>query len=50
VRILVSADIHGMLPVYEWLVGLTDAVDALVLAGDLFDGDEVGGSGNRCLR
>ena len=44
-RILVSADIHGVLLVYEWLVGLTDAVDALVLAGDLFDGDEVGAAG-----
>jgi Icc-related predicted phosphoesterase len=38
-----------MLPVYEWLVGLTDAVDALVLAGDLFDGDEVGGQREQVL-
>jgi Icc-related predicted phosphoesterase len=43
VRVLVAADIHGVLRVYQWLVGLTDAVDALVLAGDLLDGDEVAG-------
>src|SRR5664279_2291049 len=38
-RVLAAADIHGAPTVYEWLVGLTSAVDVLILAGDLFDGD-----------
>ncbi|HVP53335.1 MAG TPA: metallophosphoesterase [Terriglobales bacterium] len=39
-RILAIADIHGVPIVYEWLVGLTGAVDAVILAGDLFAGDD----------
>jgi Icc-related predicted phosphoesterase len=37
-RILASADVHGSQPVYEWLLNLAreQAVDAIVLAGDLF--------------
>ena len=38
-RILVAADIHGVLPVYRWLVDQTSSVDVLVLAGDLLDAD-----------
>jgi Icc-related predicted phosphoesterase len=38
-RILAAADIHGVLPVYRWLVEQTSSVDVLVLAGDLFDAD-----------
>ena len=39
-RILAAADIHGVLSVYEWLVGLVQEqhADLLVLAGDLFAG------------
>jgi len=38
-RILASADIHGVLSVYQWLVEQTRSTDVLVLAGDLFDAD-----------
>jgi len=41
--VLVGADIHGASPVYEWLVGLTGAVDVLVLAGDLLTADDAEG-------
>ncbi len=39
-RILASADIHGALSVFEWLVRLAQEqhADLLVLAGDLFGG------------
>jgi Icc-related predicted phosphoesterase len=41
VRVLATADIHGVVSVYEWLVGLVEEhrADLLVLAGDLFAGD-----------
>ncbi len=43
-RILAAADIHSVLPVYEWLVSLSDgSANALVLAGDLFEGDFAAG-------
>ena len=40
-RILATADIHGVLSVYEWLVELVVEyeVDLLLIAGDLFAGD-----------
>jgi Icc-related predicted phosphoesterase len=39
-RILAAADIHGIQSVYEWLLELSRGqVDALVLAGDLLEGD-----------
>lgn len=40
-RILATADIHGVLGVYEWLVDLVKErkIDLLVIAGDLFAGD-----------
>ncbi len=40
-RILATADIHGALDVYEWLVALTHEhkADLLLMAGDLFAGD-----------
>jgi len=38
-RLLAAADIHGALPIYRWLVAQTQAADALVLAGYLFDAD-----------
>jgi len=38
-RVLAAADIHGAVPVYQWLITLTPSSDALILAGDLFDGD-----------
>jgi Icc-related predicted phosphoesterase len=40
-RILATADIHGALNVYEWLIGLTREykVDLLLMAGDLFASD-----------
>jgi Icc-related predicted phosphoesterase len=36
-RVLASADVHGRLAVYEWLltVARQHNVDAIVLAGDL---------------
>jgi Icc-related predicted phosphoesterase len=39
-RILAAADVHGIQSVYEWLLELSRGpVDALVLAGDLLEGD-----------
>lgn len=40
-RVLASADVHGVNAVYEWLGGLARscAVDAVVLAGDLLASD-----------
>ena len=40
-RILASADIHGILSVYEWLVEQTaqHQADLLLLGGDIFSGD-----------
>lgn len=39
-RILAAADIHGAPVVYDWLMGLSHcSLDALVLAGDLLEGD-----------
>jgi len=37
VKVLAAADVHGMRPVYDWLIGLARErdVDAMVLAGDL---------------
>ena len=39
-RILATADIHGVLSVYEWLVELVKEheADLVVVAGDLFAG------------
>jgi Icc-related predicted phosphoesterase len=36
-KVLAAADVHGLRPVYDWLIGVARdrAVDALVLAGDL---------------
>ncbi len=41
VRVLATADIHGVMSIYEWLVGSVEEyrADLLVLAGDLFAGD-----------
>jgi len=38
---LASADIHGVLVVYEWLIDLAKEqnIDLIVIAGDLFAGD-----------
>jgi Tol biopolymer transport system component len=38
-RILASADIHGVLRVYQWLVEQRIGGFGLILAGDLFDAD-----------
>jgi Icc-related predicted phosphoesterase len=40
-RILAIADIHGVVPVYEWLVELVEQyqADLLLIAGDLFAAD-----------
>lgn len=39
-RILAAADIHGAPVVYDWLMELSHTnLDALVLAGDLLEGD-----------
>ncbi len=40
-RIWAIADIHGVLPIYEWLVDSAKQhqADAVVIAGDLFAGD-----------
>ncbi len=40
-RILATADIHGVMGVYEWLVELVQEyqVDLLLIAGDLFAAD-----------
>ncbi len=43
-RVLAAADIHGVRIVYEWLMKLSQSSpDALVLAGDLFEGDFASG-------
>jgi len=36
-KVLAAADVHGMRPVYDWLIGLARerAVDPLILTGDL---------------
>jgi Icc-related predicted phosphoesterase len=41
-RVLASADLHGVLRTYEWLVGTAKALqpDALILAGDLLGAGE----------
>jgi hypothetical protein len=36
---ILAADVHAVLPVYQWLVEQTALADVLVLAGDLFDAD-----------
>lgn len=38
-RILAAADLHGVIPVYEWLVANSRSADVLILAGDIFDAD-----------
>jgi len=38
--LLAAADLHGIFPIYEWLVETANRrADVLVLAGDLFDAD-----------
>ena len=45
-QILASADLHGDLDIYEWLVGVTvnTKPDVLVMAGDLLNGSGVFGT------
>jgi Icc-related predicted phosphoesterase len=40
-RVLASADVHGELSVYEWLVDVARQIEAdvLILAGDLLEFD-----------
>jgi Icc-related predicted phosphoesterase len=38
-RILATADLHGIPIVYQWLVPTASCADVLILAGDLLEGD-----------
>jgi Icc-related predicted phosphoesterase len=51
-RILAIADIHGVMSVYEWLVGLVEEhqIDLLLIAGDLFAGDWEDGQREQALQ
>lgn len=50
-RILAAADIHGAPVVYDWLMRLSQSsLDAVVLAGDLFEGDFAPGQREQAKR
>jgi Icc-related predicted phosphoesterase len=51
-RILAAADIHGALPVYEWIgeMAAEHRINLLILAGDLFSCDSEDGQREQARR